>query len=514
MFLRRIVTLIVFASVILWLQGCATEQSGSLGGDSQGVAAAQEETPPTGTVTPAPPSETPTVTPSPTDDSTPTPGPSSTPTETPTPSRTPTNTPVPTETPTPEPQTNPFLVQYGTPEKYLTATPPTPIPTPMQQFDVPPGVTNILLLGSDDPLSRGVGNTDTIIIASVNRDTKTASMVSLPRDLWVYIPGRTLGRINTAMPLGGVQLLKDTILYNFGVPIHYYARIDFEGFETVVDAIGGVDVPISCEFEDFRLISDDLDPQVEENWELFNVQPGVQHMDGSMALWYVRSRERVEADWGRSKRQQQVLRAILHHGLDLNLVPQIPELYSTYRDMVETDMDIGRILQLASIAPAVRDNDIQQLYIVGSQLQPWAVPDANPPMNVQLPRWENMRFTFYRLFNPPALNSGARAPIFVEIVNHTGNPDMAVLAADNLAWYGFAPVIAETQDNEEVESTSISYYGDNFKGSFDVLLSWIFSQRSQDIELVEDTPYDYEYRVVLGADYDPCINHLFAPYQE
>lgn len=512
MLLRRTFALSIFVVLFLGLQGCSTPQRGSLGGgDTQdGVAVAQEEATATSTQTAEAPTETFTPTPEPTDDSTPTPGPSNTPTRTPTPSRTPTKTPVPTATPTPAPQTNPFLLQYGTPEKYLTATPPTPIPSPVPQWDMPAGVTNILLLGSDDPLSRGVGNTDTIIIASINRETKTASMVSLPRDLWVYIPGRTLHRINTAMPLGGVQLLKDTILYNFGVPIHYYARIDFEGFQTVVDAIGGVDVPVSCSFEDFRLISDDLDPQVEENWELFKLEPGIQHLDGSTALWYVRSRERIEADWGRSKRQQQVLRAIFHKGLDFNLIPQIPELFSAYRDTVETDLDIGRILQLATLAPAVRENDIQQLYIVGSQLQPWAVPDSVPPMNVQLPRWENMQYTFYRLFNPPALNTANRAPIFVEVVNDTGNPDLAVLAADNLAWYGFAPVITETGESAP-ETTSIAYYGSNLKGSFDVLLSWIFARKSQDIELIEDTPYDYEYRVVLGEDYDPCVNHLFAP---
>ncbi len=510
MHIRRTLLLFLLLLVIISLQACAADEpGGSLGSGAQdGVAAAQGEV--SATHTAVPPTASATPSPEPTDDSTPTPGPTSTPTRTPTPSRTPTRTPIPTDTPTPAPQGNPFLGQYGIPEKYLTATPPTPIPSPVPQWAMPPGVTNILLLGSDDPLSRGVGNTDTLIIVSINRETRTASMVSLPRDLWVYIPGRTLHRINTAMPLGGVQLLKDTILYNFGVPIHYYARIDFEGFETVVDAIGGVDVPVSCEFEDFRLISEDLDPQEEESWALFKLEQGMQHMDGSTALWYVRSRERIEADWGRSKRQQQVLRAIFHKGLDFNLIPQIPELYSTYRDTVETDLDIGRILQLAAIAPAVRENDIQQLYIVGSQLQPWAVPDSVPPMNVQLPRWENMQFTFHRLFNPPALASANRGPILVEVVNDTGNADLAILAADNLRWYGFAPVLTESGEAPP-ESTSMNYYGSNLKGASDVLLSWIFSRNSQDIELVEDTPYDYDYRVVLGQDYNPCINHLFAP---
>ncbi|MFW5940549.1 MAG: LCP family protein [Chloroflexota bacterium] len=509
MFHRRLSVLISIIVVLILVQGCAGDPSdqeqgqvGSGPGGEQVAAAASS----TDTATPAPA----TFTPIPTITSTPTPGPSSTPTITLTPSSTPTDTPVPTATPTSEPQSNPLLANYGTPEKYLTATPPTPIPTPVPRFEMPSGVTNVLLLGSDNPIGSGVGNTDTIIIASINRETKTASMVSLPRDLYVYIPGRTMHRINTAMPLGGVQLLKDTILYNFGVPIHYYARIDFQGFETVVDAIGGVDVPVSCSFEDHRLISPDLDPEDEDSWELYRVDPGIVHMDGETALWYVRSREAVESDWGRSKRQQQVLRAILNKGVDVNLLPEIPSLYNTYRDTVDTDLDIGRILQMATLAPAVRDNGMQQLYIVGDQLQPWAVPDAQPPMNVQLPRWENMQYTFSRLFSPPALNSGSRAPVYVEVVNGTDDPDLALLAADNLSWYGFAPIITDA-DRDDYETTTISYYGDNLKGASGDLLSWLFSQRESDVELIPDTPYDYDYRVVLGADYDPCVNHLFAP---
>src|SRR5690606_37912946 len=203
---RRVYVLALILLTLLLVQGCANDRTGEVSGatDGQEVAAVTEEA--TATLTPPP-----TVTSVPTITETPTPGPSRTPTNTSTPSPVPTDTPVPTETPTSVPQSNPFLPNYGTPEKYLTATPPTPIPTPVPRWEIPASVTNILLLGSDNAIGSGVGNTDTIIIASVNTDSKTVSMVSLPRDLWVYIPGRTMHRINTALPLGGVQLLKDTI---------------------------------------------------------------------------------------------------------------------------------------------------------------------------------------------------------------------------------------------------------------------------------------------------------------
>ncbi len=126
-----------------------------------------------------------------------------------------------------------------------------------------------------------------------------------------------------------------------------------------------------------------------------------------------------------------------------------------------------------------------------------------------------MEETIRRLFLPPALNKAANPPIFVEIINQSDNPDLALLAADNLAWYGFVPVIGtagaipETEDNP---TTHLRYYGPNFKGSYDWLISWIFGSRRSQIELVsDDTTYPYDYQVIIGNDYNPCLNQFYAP---
>jgi hypothetical protein len=108
------------------------------------------------------------------------------------------------------------------------------------------------------------------------------------------------------------------------------------------------------------------------------------------------------------------------------------------------------------------------------------------------------------------LNKANRAPIVVEVVNATGNPDMATLAAENLAWYGFVPVISDEESGTE-ETTTLNYYAPNFKGSYDWLISWVFHLRNSDINLVEDDAFPYDYQVILGEDYDPCLNQLFAP---
>lgn len=424
----------------------------------------------------------------------------------------PTSLPIPSSTPTSAPQFAPVLqIEEPQPIREGVSTPATAIPTAVPQYTVPSGTTNILLLGSDQPVGdNGVKRTDTMIIVSINGEGPTASMISLPRDLYVYIPGGAMNRLNTAVSLGGVNLLKQTILYNFGVPIHYFARVDFEGFEEVVDAVGGVDVAVSCHFKDWRIKSPELDPEDEDNWYVHALEPGIHQMDGQTALWYARSRL-MSNDFDRGRRQQQLLRALLNQGVKLDMVSQAPALWSSYKDTIETDMDIGRMLKIASLAPGIRENGIQNLYLLG-KTEPWIVPESKA--QVQLPVWEGpdkMQETFQRLFLPPALNKADRAPIVVEVINASGNEEMAWLAAENLAWYGFVPVVSKEVMPPE-EKTTLTYFGPNFKGSYNWLISWVFHLRNDDIALNdEDTDYEYGYQLILGEDYDPCLNQFFAP---
>ena len=446
----------------------------------------------------------------PTPDYSPTPGPSPTATQTPTKTPLPTKTAVPTITPTSLPQVEPTL---GISDGVLAsgASPiSTAIPTAVPRFDVPADTTNILLLGSDLPLAENDIRTDTMIIVSVNRNGPTASMISLPRDLYVYLPGHTMSRLNTAILLGGVDLLKQTILYNFGIPIHYYARVDFQGFEEIVNAIGGVDINVTCRYEDWRLKSPELDIQDPDNWEKFPLEVGTHHMDGDLALWYARSRL-ASNDFDRGRRQQELLRAMLRQGVDLGLITQFPTLWNTFKNTVDTDLDIGRMLQLASLAPSIRANGIQHLYVAG-KTTPWTEPTTGA--QVHLPIWEGeneMAETFQRLFLPPALNRASRAPITVEVINASGNPDMAVLAADNLDTYGFVPIISD-KVVEPTRETTLEYFAPNFKSSYDWLIRWVADIPMSEIQLIaNETDYAYNYRLVLGQEYDPCRPEFFAP---
>jgi polyisoprenyl-teichoic acid--peptidoglycan teichoic acid transferase len=425
-----------------------------------------------------------------------TPRPSRTVTPTPTQTATPTQTPTPSITPSPS----------NTPYPTLVVTPATAVPTPVAPFTTTARITNILLLGNDVPFAQG-GRTDTMILLSLNRDTNTASLLSIPRDLYVYIPGWRMNRINTAFPRGygmdypggGFGLMKDTIRYNFGLEVDHYIRIGFDGFKEAVDVMGGVEIVNNCPITDWQLIDPELDPQVEEHWHMVTLEPGVYNMDGNLALWYARSR-RGSSDFERGRRQQQLLRAMLNEGISLDLLARLPGLWDTYRGHIETDLSLAQMADLARLAPTVRDNGIQHLNLgLDGAVRSWREPESGAA--VQLLQWETAEPILAQTMRPPALNRVARPAITVEVV--TNDRILYRQAAENLAWYGFVPVL-NYQDGPSPQFTQITYYAPNFKGSYDPLLRHALNQQRTTVELADPAESEYNFRVVLGHNFDPC----------
>src|SRR5260221_4106145 len=138
-----------------------------------------------------------------------------------------------------------------------------------------------------------------MMVVSVNKTANTVTLLSIPRDLYVFIPKskNVMGRINSVINValgssgGPIPLLEQTILYNLGIPIHYYARVDFDSFRNIVQQLVGIDVPVTCRLEDYVLRDPTLDATKKENWDLYTVPVGIQHMDGDQALLYSRLRQ-------------------------------------------------------------------------------------------------------------------------------------------------------------------------------------------------------------------------------
>lgn len=246
-------------------------------------------------------------------------------------------------------------------------------------------------------------------------------------------------------------------------------------------------------------------------------------MDGDLALWYARSRKST-SDFDRGRRQQQILRAILDTAVDKNLLFEVPELWSIYNDTVETDLDIGRILQFAASAADIRDTGIQSIYLAGDNVTPLSLETSEGNINVQLPNDPQILQSFARLYQPPSLNRASRPPLTVEIINGNSDPDMVLLAAENLAWQGFVPIISDETPGR-IRQTELTFNAGNLRGSYDWLITWIFDlKRPGDrgngayegdgiygIDLDPESESPYNYQLHLGEDYNPCRPELFAP---
>lgn len=241
----------------------------------------------------------------------------------------------------------------------------TPDATPNPDFLAPTMVgwqgterVTVLLMGVDTrPGEQGYRTrTDTMILLSVDPVAKTGSMLSIPRDLYVDVPGYGLERVNTAYPLGGAPLAVETIQYNLGVRINHYAIVDFNTFVTLVDEIGGIDVNVPV------AINDPTYPDEGYGYDPFYMPEGIQHMDGATALKYARTRSQ-DNDWERARRQQAVIMAVRNKIVSLDLLPSLiqkaPSLSTMLGESVRTDMTLEEMMALAQLASTVPEENIR-----------------------------------------------------------------------------------------------------------------------------------------------------------
>lgn len=189
-------------------------------------------------------------------------------------------------------------------------------------------VINFLLIGQDTRYEKQRGLSDTMILISVNTETKKLVMTSFMRDLYIEIPSDRGGyykqRINTAYPVGGMPKLNATLAHNFGVEVDYNIEVDFSGFITIVDALGGVDVELTST----------------EAWYLnlgnFGVQEGMNHLNGEQALAYARIRE-IDSDFYRTQRQRTVLLNLFDKIKNISL-SEAKALIEQFFPLITTDM--------------------------------------------------------------------------------------------------------------------------------------------------------------------------------
>jgi polyisoprenyl-teichoic acid--peptidoglycan teichoic acid transferase len=228
---------------------------------------------------------------------------------------------------------------------------------------------NILLLGSDlRPDDYGF-RTDVIMWVSLNPSQGTVSIISFPRDLWVYIPDWGYQRINTAQ-VYGFSTTQQTFQYNFGITPDHYVLTNFSGFKTIIDTLGGVDVNVA------ETLTDECNLPEAIATGTCTVNPGIVHMDGAKALWYVRSRYST-SDVDRTRRAQEVILATFQRLMSLNAISKADELYAQIKDSVETDLSFTDLLSMVPLALQLTDTSkIKRYYIGYGQVYDWTTSDG------------------------------------------------------------------------------------------------------------------------------------------
>jgi LCP family protein required for cell wall assembly len=212
-------------------------------------------------------------------------------------------------------------------------------------------------LGSDARPDEGGFRTDIIVWVSLNPKDKYVSAVSFPRDLYVNIPGYGENRINVAFPRGGFDLLADTFEENFGVRPDHYLMVDFNGFKSVINNLGGITVQTQ------RGLSDTCAKWINSSGYC-SVGPGPVHMNGELALWYARSRYSTN-DIDRARRAQEVIEAIFNRLMSFDVILKAPDLYNAYINYVDTDIKLSDVLGLLPLANEIYKNDDIRSYVIG-----------------------------------------------------------------------------------------------------------------------------------------------------
>jgi LCP family protein required for cell wall assembly len=259
------------------------------------------------------------------------------------------------------------------------------ISPPVPPIDFPSYVVNVLLLGSDEAPDRQGHRTDTMMILSLNPQTGRVVLISIPRDLFVYIPGLRVDRINAGDVFGGAEMVTQSILYNFGIEIDYWVRVNFVGFVASVDHLGGIDVQVGQYLYD------------ECGGIYYEYYPGTYHMDGRTALCYVRMRK-TTSDFDRIRRQQEVLKSIFEKVLSLDGLTKFPQLYDDFSKWVEGNIGLSDLIPLIPLASELASGEatFKGVSIAGDMVTQWIMPLSGA--DVLLPERDRIQEMLHTIF--------------------------------------------------------------------------------------------------------------------
>ena len=366
------------------------------------------------------------------------------------------------------------------------------------------GRVNILLLGVGDAGHDGENLSDTIMVVSYDVATKQVAMISIPRDLYVNI-GNNCGnaKINYANACGenkskgtGPLYAEQTVSQVLDIPIHYYARVNFTGFKDVVDAVGGVDIDVTEDLYDPYYPADDgLGGK-----DLY-IKKGMQHMNGTTALRYARSRE-TTSDFDRARRQQQVLVAIKTKVMstDTLLNPQkIISLTTALGNNIKTDFDLSYVQRAIDLFKKVDTSKIKNLVFDNSEKGLLTDNSSDTAGYILMPR---AGLYNYKELQAAAENIFADSSVTTEnakltVLNGTSTAGLATTVADTLRSQNFNVISVASADSQNYAVTKIVDGTNGAKPSTVTALEKFFNVKAEK----DTTASGTDITVTVGRDY-------------
>ncbi len=356
---------------------------------------------------------------------------------------------------------------------------------------------NILLLGIDKRDDEPIAGTrsDTMMLASIDPVSKSAALISLPRDMWVSIPGCTYGegcingqqRINVAHAVGGPDLAARTVAADFGIPIQHYARVDFHGFQQMVDAVGGVVIDVDWP------VKDDEYPTPDYGYMRIYFGPGPQLMNGAQALEYARSRHGTN-DFARAGRQQKVILSVRNRVLQLNMLSKAPELLGIAQESITTDLSPVEMLELGKLVSQIDRDRITNMVIDTNYVRPFVGDDGADLLDPNIPAIKRAIATAQRSAAHPELRAK------VEVLNGSGTAGLGQKAADYLTAQGFNVVSVAAAERNDYRSSLVQVLTNQDNGAAQALVDMLHIPPSA----ISDQPTPdatADIRIVVGQDF-------------
>ncbi len=354
---------------------------------------------------------------------------------------------------------------------------------------------NILLLGLDQRDDERANNvpsrSDTVILATIDPVTHSAAMLSMPRDLWVAIPGYRDNKITVAhflgemdkLPGGGPELAKKTVELNLGVPVHYFVRVNFRGFERMIDTLGGVDIEVPKYIVDYEYPTEDY------GYMTVEFVPGMQHMNGVRALQYARTRH-YDSDFYRNKRQMQVIAAARSKAVGLDILPRLPTLIGTIQSSVDTDIPVTAWPGMVRMISELDSHKLAMLSIESDM-----VSELYPGATDLVPRRDEVRKLVAAMMGDPTLLAEKAK---IQVLNGSKRDGLGTKVANYMDANGFSVAKVDKAPNQDFPHTMIVDHT-NAKTATREALVKLLNVAASEIR-ADPTSEEYDLTVIVGAD--------------